>query len=192
MGMQRSHIAALAAVAVAFGACLSAYADEKKEEKIEQDREHLTQMAEQTIQDVIKKNETAAALWKDAYGYAVFDATQGGLIVVGVGGTGVAMPKSGGEKVFMHVGGAGVGLAAGAETFKLVLLIQDKDTFDRFVNGQWRGSVKASAAVGPVGGSAENRFPNGIAGYRITGAGLMASMDVSALKFWPSDRLNKG
>jgi lipid-binding SYLF domain-containing protein len=189
--MRKTHIAACAAVAlVAAGA--AAYAGEK-EEKIQQDRQRLTELAEQTISEVVNKHKSAAAMLDAGYGYAVFDATKGGLFVVGVGGTGVAMPARGGEKTFMHVGGAGIGLAMGGETFRIVLLMDDESTFDRFVHGEWHTALEAQPTVGRAGAAAAKPLRNrGVKAYRVTGAGLMTDMDVSAMRFWPSERLNKG
>lgn len=186
----RNHMAAFAAAAlVSVG--VAAQAGEK-EEKIQQDRQRLTEMAEQAMSEVIEKHASAAELSKQAYGYAVFDATKGGLFVVGVGGTGVAIPTQGGKETFMHVGGAGIGLALGSENFRIVLLLEDEDTFDRFVHGEWHASFEAQPTVGRAGAAVAKPLRNrGIKAYRVTGAGLMTDLDVAGLRFWPSRRLNE-
>jgi lipid-binding SYLF domain-containing protein len=155
-------------------------------------QERLVHMAQQTVQQLTEKNAAAKALWDKAYGYAVFDTTKGGLIVTGIGGTGVALPKSGSmdQAVFMHVGGAGIGLSAGLSNYKLILIIEDQQTFDKFVHGTWNASASASAAAGESGTSSESRFVDGVRAFRVTDGGLMATADVSAMKFWPSEELN--
>lgn len=167
-------------------------ADELSDEReLDQRREELVQMAEQTLDRLMEQNPSAAALYEQAFGYAVLDTTKGGLIVTGAGGTGVAMEKDGGEPVFMHLGQAGIGLGAGLENYKLVLLIQDEETYDRFVSGQWDGSISAQASAGEEGVAAEEQFVEGISAYRLTDAGLMAQADVSGVRFWPSEELNE-
>src|SRR5690606_14210802 len=133
----------------------------------------------------------AETLYEEAHGYAVFDTTKGGLIVTGAGGTGVAMEKDGGEPIFMHLGQAGIGLGAGLENYRLVLMFEDQETFDRFVSGQWDGSISAQASAGEEGEAAEEQFVEGVRAYRLTDRGLMAQADVSGVRFWPSEELNE-
>lgn len=183
-------IGTLGAAVLAFNVA-SAQVEGQGEAPDAETREELKNMAEEAVMNLREKNDIAAALWDDAYGYAVFDTTKGGLIVTGVGGTGVAAPKEDGDDaVFMHVGGAGVGLGAGLENYNLVLLIEDEQTFDEFVEGAWSGAIAAQAAAGEAGVTAEEQFVNGIAAFRLTEGGLMASADVTALRFWPSAELN--
>ena len=92
----------------------------------------------------------------------------------------------------MHVGGGGIGLGAGLENYKLILLIQDEQTFEQFIHGQWSGAVAGQAAAGEAGVSAEEQFRDGVMAYRMTDGGLMAQVDVTALRFWPSANLNRG
>jgi hypothetical protein len=111
-------------------------------------------------------------------------------IVTGAGGTGVAMEKGGTERTFMHLGQAGAGLGGGLENYRLVLLIEDEQTYEDFVSGQWDGSISAQASAGEEGVAAEEQFVEGIRAFRLTDAGLMAQVDVSGVRFWASDELN--
>ncbi|HEX5420680.1 MAG TPA: lipid-binding SYLF domain-containing protein [Gammaproteobacteria bacterium] len=186
---------ALAPAAIPAHAQSSANADQKTVKKSDtpaQQRQELLKMAKQSVEQLRQNNDLAAKLWDQAYGYAVFDTTKGGLIVTGVGGTGVAVPKNGGgnNAVFMRVGGAGVGLSAGLSNFKLVLLIQDKETFDKFVNGKWDAGLSSQAVAGTAGKGATTSFTAGVRAFRIEGGGLMATADVSAMHFWRYDQLN--
>jgi lipid-binding SYLF domain-containing protein len=165
---------------------------DRNSESIAQERQELLRMAETTIDRLRTKQPAAAKLIDDAYGYAVFDTTKGGLIVTGVGGTGVAIKTHGrNEATFMHVGGAGIGLGAGLENYKLVLLFQDHRVYDEFINGELNASASAQAAAGREGKASETNWENGVAEFRMTDAGLIAQIDISGLKFWVSDRLNE-
>ena len=155
-------------------------------------RDELMAMAEASLEELKAENPSAAALYDEAYGYAVFDTTKGGFIVTGAGGTGVAMEKDGGTPIFMHLGQAGIGLGAGLESYRLVLLFEDARTYEQFVEGQWDGSISAQAAAGEEGVAAEEQFIDGIQAFRLTDAGLMAQVDVSGLRVWPSEELNEG
>ena len=105
-------------------------------------------MSKSTI-DALRKDTSAKPLIDSAYGHAVFDTTKGGFIVTGAGGTGVAMRKNGGDPVYMHFGAGGVGLGAGLENYKLIVLFENEDTYERFVDGAWTaGGASAQASAG--------------------------------------------
>lgn len=154
-------------------------------------RSEILDMAKDTIDD-LRRDDTAEELLGNAYGYAVFDTTKGGFLVTGAGGTGAAMRKNGGDPVYMHMGAGGVGLGAGIENYKLILLFEDKDTYDRFVDGAWTAGSSAQAAARGEGKAAVGKFVNGVAVYHLTDKGVIAQVDVTGVKFWPSDRLNPG
>ena len=154
-------------------------------------REQIMDMASDTIASM-RADGTAGTLLEQAYGYAVFDTTKGGFIVTGAGGTGVATRKGGASPVYMHMGAGGIGLGAGIENYKLVMLFEDKATYDKFVEGAWSAGVSAQAAAGGDGKAAVARFVNGVAVYHLTDKGVIAQVDATGVKFWPSDRLNEG
>ena len=154
-------------------------------------RTQIMQMAKDTLADM-KKDANASDLFSKAYGTAVFDTTKGGLIVTGAGGTGVAMHKNGSQPVYMHMGEGGVGLGAGLEKYKLVLLFENKEIYDKFIEGAWSASASAQAAAGRNGAGQVAKFNNGVAVYQLTDKGVIAQVDFTGVKFWPSDRLNEG
>jgi lipid-binding SYLF domain-containing protein len=155
-------------------------------------RTEIMQMSKDTLANLKKEDATANDLLSRAYGTAVFDTTKGGLIVTGAGGTGVAMHKNGAQPVYMHMGEGGVGLGAGIEKFKLVLLFENKETYDKFVEGAWSASASAQAAAGRNGAGQVAKFNNGVAVYQVSDKGVIAQVDFTGVKFWPSDRLNEG
>jgi lipid-binding SYLF domain-containing protein len=154
-------------------------------------RQEILDMSKGTI-DSLRADNSAKELIDDAYGHAVFDTTKGGLIVTGAGGTGVAMRKNGSDPVYMHMGAAGVGLGAGIENYKLVVLFENEDVYKRFIDGQWAAGASAQAAAGDEGAAVVGRFHNGVAVYHLTDQGLIAQADVTGVRLWPSDRLNPG
>ena len=154
-------------------------------------RQEILDMSKAALND-LRKDKSAAQLLDSAYGHAVFDTTKGGLIVTGAGGTGVAMRKNGSNPIYMHMGSGGVGLGAGLENYKFIVLFENEDTYKRFIDGEWSGGATAQAAAGREGAAVVGKFNNGVAVYHITDKGLIAQADVSGVRFWPSDRLNPG
>ena len=154
-------------------------------------RQEILDMSKETIA-ALRKDESADALIDDAYGHAVFDTTKGGLIVTGAGGTGVAMRKNGSNPIYMHMGAGGVGIGAGLENYKFVVLFENEDVYERFIDGEWSGGATAQVAAGRDGAAVVGKFNNGVAVYHITDQGLIAQADVTGVRFWPSDRLNPG
>ena len=154
-------------------------------------RTEINQMSKDTLAE-LRQNANASDLMSKAYGTAVFDTTKGGLIVTGAGGTGVAMHKNGSQPIYMHMGEGGVGLGAGVEKYKLVILFENKEIYDKFVEGAWTAGASAEAAAGRSGAGQVAKFNNGVAVYHLNDKGVIAQVDVTGVKFWPSDRLNEG
>lgn len=151
--------------------------------------ERFERIANETMNEFRKLDGNFNTLADDAYGYAVFDTTKGGLIVTGTGGTGVAVNTQTGEKTYMRVGGAGLGIGGGLQNYKLVLLFENEAAFEQFTNGDWNGQAAAQAVIGEAGASSSASFENGVAAFQMDQKGLMAQADLSGLKFWVADAL---
>jgi len=165
-------------------------AESKKELKLEQKQERIDLMAKETLQKLFKAKPQAKELYDKAYGYAVFDNLKLAFGFSGGGGNGVAVNKKTGQKTYMKMGTAGVGFGLGGQKYQVVFLIQDKATFDSFVNKGWTADAGAKAAAGTSGVNAKTDFKNGIAIYQFTDKGLMAAADVAGTKYWKNDKLN--
>jgi lipid-binding SYLF domain-containing protein len=164
---------------------------EAKAEDLAERRSEILNMSDATLAE-LRKDPTAAKLLGASYGQAVFDTTKGGFIVTGAGGTGVATRKGDRNPVFMHMGEGGIGLGAGGEKYKLVLIFENEGVYKQFVDGQFKAGASAQAQAGREGAAAVGKFDNGVAVYRLNDKGLIAQADVTGVKFWPSDRLNPG
>ena len=154
-------------------------------------RQDILDMSKSAIAD-LRNDPSAKELVDDAYGHAVFDTTKGGFLVTGAGGTGVAMRSNGSNPIYMHMGAGGVGLGAGLENYKFIVLFENEDVYKRFIDGEWSAGATAQAAAGRDGAAIVGKFNNGVAVYHITDKGLIAQADVTGVRFWPSDRLNPG
>jgi lipid-binding SYLF domain-containing protein len=196
-GLTKFALAALATVTLVGGVTAQNNRGQNDEDEIAsasgvaERREEILEMSKNAIAD-LRKDPSARELVDDAYGHAVFDTTKGGFLVTGAGGTGVAMRSNGSNPVYMHMGSGGVGLGAGLENYKFIVLFENADVYKRFIDGEWSAGATAQAAAGSDGAAVVGKFVNGVAVYHITDKGLIAQADVSGVRFWPSDRLNPG
>jgi lipid-binding SYLF domain-containing protein len=157
--------------------------------KVEQRRLEIDTAAQATLDGLLKDQAAARDLYNQAAGYAIFTVTKGGFIVSGGGGNGVAVNKATGQRTYMRMGTAGVGLGIGGQRYSLVILFETPSRLEKFVAGGWDSSATAEAAAGKEGVAVRSSFINGMAFYQITDKGLMAHADVSGTKFWVTDEL---
>jgi lipid-binding SYLF domain-containing protein len=163
---------------------------EEDSTKADVKRSEIDSMADEAIGELTSSSKNAKKLLDQAYGYAVFDNLKIAIGVSGGGGTGVAVAKDGSERVYMKMGTAGVGFGLGGQKYQVLFLFQNEAKFRRFVDKGWTAEAGAQAAAGTEGASAETTFHDGIAIYKITEKGLMASADVSGTKYWKHKKLN--
>ena len=186
----------VAAVACVLSPSLSrpALADDEipKWRSLERDakRAKIDETAQQALDELFTKSVKAETLFKKAYGWAVFDNLKLALIVSGGGGNGVAVDKDTGDRTYMKMGTAGIGLGLGGQTYQVVLLFQDKGTFVNFVENGWQADAGVTAAAGTEGVNPSVGFVNGLAIFKITDTGLMANADVAGTKYWKNKKLN--
>lgn len=180
MNLQRTLLIA-AAFAFVAGQGLAQNTPEARKQEIDK--------TAQTTLDEVLKQESARNLYGRAAGYAVFTVTKGGFIVSGGGGNGVAVNKGSGQRTYMRMGTAGVGLGIGGQRYSLVVLFETPERLEKFVAGGWDSSATAEAAAGQEGIAFRSSFIDGVAIYQITDKGLMALADVSGTKFWVNEEL---
>jgi len=163
---------------------------EHKEESVAEHKAKLDEIARNTLDKLFAASPDARALFERSYGYAVFDNSKLSLGLSGAGGSGVAAPKTGGQKIYMKMGSAGVGLGVGYQEYQVVFLFENEETFNRFVNEGWSADASATAVGGKKGASAAGAFNNGIALFKLNEKGLAATADVSGTKYWKDKKLN--
>jgi len=151
----------------------------------------IKESAKASLNELFADNPKAKELYERSYGWAAFSNLKLALIFSGGGGNGVAVVKETGEKTFMKMGTAGVGLGLGVNKYDVIFLFQDKQTFDNFVNKGWQADAGATAAAGKAAADVKTNFVNGLAIYQITEKGLMANADIAGTKYWKNDKLNK-
>lgn len=157
----------------------------------EEKREKIDLNARYGLERLLAADAKAKRLFESAHGYAVFDATKIAIVLTGGGGSGVAVEKETGKRIYMKMGTGGVGLGLGGQAYKLIFLFEDEGTYFDFVYNGWEASTSANAVALRAGANAEATFTNGMAVYQLTDAGLMLSADIAGTKYWRNTKLNK-
>ncbi|HUM03298.1 MAG TPA: YSC84-related protein [Thermoanaerobaculia bacterium] len=164
--------------------------DRWAEMRLDSKRKVVDAMAGETLERLTTRDPKAKELLEKAYGYAVFDSFKFGIGLSGAGGSGVAVDGKSGKRIYMKMGSAGIGLTLGGQKYQVVFLMQDSETFDRFVTKGWYADASARAAAGKEGGASGTAFVNGLAIYQLNQSGLMASLDISSTWYSTDDDLN--
>ena len=164
--------------------------DDWKSLKNESKRLKINEMADVALETVMNGNWKAEELFETAYGWAAFDNLKIAFILSGGGGNGMAIRKESGERTYMKMGTAGIGLGIGGQSYQVIFFFQDERTFHNFVEKGWKADASAQAAAGKDGVNATTGFVNGVAVWQITDKGLMASADISGTKYWKNKKLN--
>jgi lipid-binding SYLF domain-containing protein len=153
-------------------------------------RAEIDAMGNDAIQELVKSDDNARSLYEQSKGYAVFRATKAGLVVTGGGGSGVVVNKGTSERTYMRMGTAGVGLGAGVQNFRLIVLFETDAALEKFVDGGWDAATSAQAAAGKSGINVASSFVDNVAIFQLTDKGLMAQADLTGTRFWKSEKLN--
>ena len=184
-------IALLTVLALALPAT-SVFAEEEwKSMKQEAKAMKIKEAAKASLNELFADNPKAKELYAKSYGWAAFSNLKLALGFSGGGGNGVAVVKETGQKTFMKMGTAGVGIGLGVNKYDVIFLFQDSKTFNKFVEKGWQADAGATAAAGKAAADVKTNFVNGLAIYQITEKGLMANADIAGTKYWKNDKLNK-
>ena len=150
----------------------------------------LDNTAEESLLTLFAENPKTRELYLRSYGWAAFDNLKLALGVSGGGGNGVAVVRATGEKTYMKMGTAGIGVGLGVKKYQVVFFMQDSQTFDQFVDKGWQADAGAGAVAGKAGVEVMTDFVNGLAVYQLTESGLMANADIAGTKYWQNKKLN--
>jgi lipid-binding SYLF domain-containing protein len=168
---------------------VNGYCDQEKE------RQAVQQMAQDTLARLYKAHPSAKAAVESGYGYAVFDNFGMKIFVLGGGkGQGIAVSNKTGDTIYMKMVEVQGGLGFGGKTFPVIMVFENKNVFDNFVNNGWEFGGQATAAVkhaeeGTALQGATSVSP-GIWMYQLTKSGLEATITAKGTKYYKNDTLN--
>jgi lipid-binding SYLF domain-containing protein len=159
-------------------------------------RDHVAKMESDTLAKLYAKKPETREQVESAAGYGVFTNVGAQVFFVGGGGGyGVVTDNETGERTYMKMGQATVGMGLGGKEFQAVFVFADKLTLKKFVHEGWEfgGSAKAAAKTDEGGGAAgeAGSFKAPIQVYQLTEAGVIASATVGGTKYWKDDELNR-
>lgn len=158
-------------------------------------RKETQKMAQDTLKRLYKNSPSAKSAVENAYGYAVFDNFGMKIFFFGGGkGHGIAINNKTGDKIYMKMVEAQAGLGIGGKAFAVIMIFENKQVFDSFINSGWEfgGQATAAAKHEDEGGSlqgATNVSP-GIWMFQLTNSGLEAAITAKGTKYYKDDKLN--
>lgn len=127
--------------------------------------------------------------------YVIFpDVAQVGIIFGGLTyGRGALCRPDGTQIGWGALNTAGIGLEAGVQGFRMLMVLQDEATLKKFMDNQLTGNASGVLVGGEAGGSGAAVFKNGVVVYEGANRGLMAGMDIGLnyIRYKPLDSEDK-
>ena len=148
----------------------------------------LESESKEAMSSMLQKAPKLQSFHDKAYGYAIFPkVTKAGLAIGGAAGKGIVYQNKaivGSSKLKQ----ASFGLQAGGQQYSEVIFFENKESFDRFTNGNLKFGAQASAVAITEGASVDVAYQNGVAVFTQVKGGLMfeASLGGQHFKFEPN------
>lgn len=176
-------------VLVAFGlsGCGSIPGDTKAEQV-----DTIDSLVERTLADLNKQDPATIEEIANSVGYIIMHNKITKVPVVGAGtGYGVAIETQTQKRTYLRMARFDVGGGWGARSLRPVLIFQNQEIFNDFINGQWEAQAGAEAAakVGETGaaggGGSGDLVDKGYTIHMITDAGVSASVTAGVIRVKP-------
>jgi len=160
----------------------------------EEKRTAINEMHDETLSMLYERRPSVRDEVRNAPGYAVFSNVGIKVIFVGGGGGyGVAVDQPAGDRTYMKMGEANVGIGLGVKDFRAVFVFHTEEAFTNFVENGWTASAEADAAAkaDESGGAASGRAQYGnMTVYQMTEDGLALAASIGGTKYWKDGSLN--
>ena len=166
------------------------------EQKKDEERTQIRQMAHDTLARLYKAEPSAQAAVHKAYGYAVFSNTGIKILLGGSGrGEGIAINNKTKAETFMKMLQIQAGLGFGVKKFRVVFVFDNQKAFNGFVNSGWEfgGQADAAAKTNPEkGGSMQGAasVSDGVWMYQLTDKGIAVEITATGTKYSKDGDLN--
>ena len=139
--------------------------------------------ADAALKDMYATDPGLKDLVGRSYGYAIFpNVGKGGVIVGGAYRRGV-VHEQGKFIGYADLTQASIGLQLGGQTFKELIVFENKQALDNFRSGKLKFTANASAVAVKAGASAEAHFKDGVAVFVQPNGGLMFEVSVGGQEF---------
>jgi lipid-binding SYLF domain-containing protein len=146
------------------------------------ERQNLTQSAQATLQEMIRRDPSLPDLLSRAEGYVVFPSIgKGGFVVGGAHGRGVLFER-GAPAGFASMSQASVGAQLGAQTYSQIVVFITREALDRFKAGTYSLGGEINAVVLTAGAAGATDFRHDVAVFVEVKGGVMAGITVTGQK----------
>ena len=146
-------------------------------------KEEIAKDAAEAKAEFIKSDPKMAALFANAYGYAIFpNVGKGAVGVGGAAGNGVAWEK-GVEVGTASLKQVSIGFQWGGQAYREVIFFEGKENMDRFKANKIELSAQVSAVAVKSGASANAKYVDGVMVFTMQKGGLMYEAAVGGQKF---------
>ena len=159
-------------------------------------RDEVRTVTAQTLDQLYQKEPAAKGAVANAAGYAVFSDFGFKIMVMGgAGGKGMAVNNATKQETFMKMAEFQPGLGLGAEKYRIVLIFENSDAFNKFITSGWEVGANAMAAAkddkGGGGGEAGAvTVSEGVKMYQLSDTGAIIGVSITAAKYYKDDDLN--
>lgn len=198
----------------------TAYAGLFKDDKSpDEQRKEIQAERQELFQQFVAKEPNLKQQIETAPGYATFSVVNVNLLLLATArGSGVVVNNKTNSVTYMDVIAIGGGIGAGIKDLKLLIIFNEEEAMEKFINDGWQFGASADASLksGEKGaelgesvsvatpgkdGSLDTTMSGGVSTvtgvkppmelFTITEAGISAQATISGVKFSKDDELNK-
>ncbi len=153
-------------------------------------RKEVDELEPTTLSRLFREYPETKKVFKDIYGYAIFDSNKKGLMISSSSGVGVAVQKSPQRRTYMRMASLGASIGGGIQYFKLIFFFENKASYDSFINSGWEAKGEGDMVMGKDSLSTGVRFVDGKAIFALNDTGVMLGANISGTKYWKDQKLN--
>ncbi len=154
-------------------------------------RAEIDRMEAATLKRLFAESADARERFDTAPAYAVFDSRKMSFLITTAFGSGVAVNRESGERVYMKMAEGGVNYGAGAQLYQVIFLFPSEGSYSDFVNKGWDAGAGADAVAGKDDENLGLRLPDGTSVYKLNEKGIALSATLTGTKYWKWDELNR-
>ena len=157
-------------------------------------RAEIDQAVGEVLSKLYHEEPSAENLLEQSAGYAVFSSIGVNVMVLSTAnGKGVVVRKNG-DRVYMKMYSAGVGIGMGIKDFRLIFVFDDDEVMDTFIEEGWTAGAQADAAAthddeGDAATLAIDVSP-GVRLFQLTESGLALQATIQGTRYLKDDDLN--
>lgn len=162
---------------------------------VDEQRAELNEMREKVLDRMYKKYPDSKSAVENAYGYCTISASGVKLGFWGDDrGRGMVVNNETGEKIYVKMKEASLGINFGAKEYDLLFIIQNQEAWKSFTSGSIKFGTETSAQAsdGVSGGTFANAtiIANGVWVYQLDKKGLAVELTFKGARITPYKTLN--